>query len=204
MRKFTEYIGSQFGNPRGIVGKICCFIMNRINNEMYKNVILEVQKKKDLCILDIGYGNGYLIEEMFKNTHSRIYGIDISNDMLKLASDRNKEGVQAGEITLSLGNCCNLNFNNNTFEIVTSVNTIYFWQDTLKGLTEIHRVLKEGGAFYNAVYSKEWLQRLSYTRKGFKFFEKEDYMKLGKQAGFSEILIKEIINGRGYFIEFKK
>ena len=204
MRKFTEYIGSQFGNPRGIVGKICCFIMNRINNAMYRNVVLEVQNKKDLCILDIGYGNGYLIEQMFKNTHSRIYGIDISSDMLKVASDRNKKGVQAGEITLSLGNCCNLNFNNNTFEIVTSVNTIYFWQDTLKGLTEIHRVLKEGGAFYNAVYSKEWLQRLSYTRKGFKFFEKEDYMKLGKQAGFSEILIKEIINGRGYFIEFKK
>lgn len=204
MRKFTEYIGSQFGNPRGIVGKICCFIMNRINNAMYRNVVLEVQNKKDLCILDIGYGNGYLVEQMFKNTHSRIYGIDISSDMLKAASDRNKEGVQAGEITLSLGDCCNLNFSNNTFDIVTSVNTIYFWQDTLKGLTEIYRVLKEGGNFYNTVYSKEWLQRLSYTRKGFKLFKKEDYIKLGKQAGFSEVLIKEIINGRGYFIEFKK
>ena len=35
MSKFTDYIGSQFGNPRGIIGKICCIIMNIINNEKH-------------------------------------------------------------------------------------------------------------------------------------------------------------------------
>ena len=39
MSKFTEYIGSQFGNPRGFVGKVCCLIMNIINKAMYKNTV---------------------------------------------------------------------------------------------------------------------------------------------------------------------
>lgn len=36
MGNFSEYIGSQFGNPRGIIGKCCCLIMNMINRAMYK------------------------------------------------------------------------------------------------------------------------------------------------------------------------
>ena len=36
MSKFTEYIGSQFGNPHGFVGRICCVIMNVIMD--YKNM----------------------------------------------------------------------------------------------------------------------------------------------------------------------
>lgn len=39
MSKFTEYIGGQFGNPHGFVGKICCLIMNTINRAMYKKTV---------------------------------------------------------------------------------------------------------------------------------------------------------------------
>ena len=39
MSKFAEYIGSQFGNPHGFVGRICCVIMNVINKSMYKKTV---------------------------------------------------------------------------------------------------------------------------------------------------------------------
>jgi ubiquinone/menaquinone biosynthesis C-methylase UbiE len=58
------------------------------------------------------------------------------------------------------------------FDAVTSVNTIYFWSDTIKGLSEIKRVLKGNGIFVCAVYSQEWLKRVSYTKKVVKFFSK--------------------------------
>lgn len=50
MSKFTEYIGEQFGNPHGFVGKVCCVIMNVINKAMYRKTIslLEV-KAEDMC-----------------------------------------------------------------------------------------------------------------------------------------------------------
>lgn len=53
------------------------------------------------------------------------------------------------------------------FAAVTSINTVYFWNNTVKGLSEIRRVLKLGATFYNVVYTKEWLDKLFYTKKGF-------------------------------------
>ena len=45
MGKISEYIGSQCGNPRGFVGKVCCLIMNIINNSMYRMVISAMHRK---------------------------------------------------------------------------------------------------------------------------------------------------------------
>lgn len=133
-----------------------------------------------------------------------IKGIDISEDMIASAVKRNKKAVEQGRVVLSLGDCCNLDFQTEMFDAVTSVNTIYFWSDTVKGLTEINRVLKDRGIFVSAVYSQEWLKKLSYTKKGFKFFSKKDYISDGKKAGFSEVIIEEIVNGKSYIIKYIK
>jgi 2-polyprenyl-3-methyl-5-hydroxy-6-metoxy-1,4-benzoquinol methylase len=58
--KVTEYIGSQFGNPRGLAGKICCVIMNMFNKKLYGKVADTVLKHSGKNILDVGVGNGYL------------------------------------------------------------------------------------------------------------------------------------------------
>lgn len=201
---FTEYIGSQFGNPRGIMGKICCAIMNVINRKMYIKVSDSILENSCKDILDIGFGNGYLEKRISKQSGVIINGIDISKDMLKIAAKRNKKAVEQGRVTLSLGDCCNLEFQNGMFDAVTSVNTIYFWPDTVKGLSEIKRVLKDNGIFVNAVYSQEWLKRMSYTKKGFNFFSKEDYISDGKKAGFSKVIIEEAVNGKSYLIKYIK
>lgn len=65
--KLTEYIGSQFRNPQGIIGKICCVIMNVINQKMYTKVSDMVLKNFCIDILDVGFGNGYL-EKNFLST----------------------------------------------------------------------------------------------------------------------------------------
>ena len=202
--KLIEYIGSQFGNPKGIIGKICCVIMNAINQKMYIEVSDMVLKNFCIDILDVGFGNGYLEKILTKHPGVMMKGIDISEDMIVSATKRNKKAVEQGRVVLSLGDCCNLDFPTEMFDAVTSVNTIYFWSDTVKGLTEINRVLKDKGIFVSAVYSQEWLKKLSYTKKGFKFFSKIDYISDGKKAGFSEVIIEEIVNGKSYIIKYIK
>lgn len=204
MSKFTQYIGSQFGNPRGLVGKICCLIMNTINKAMYKNIVNYLEANSNSNILDIGYGNGYLLEKICRKTRAVLFGIDISEDMKLLATKRNKKAVREGKLILSIGDCCKLDFADSFFDVITSVNTIYFWTDTNKAMDEIYRTLKNGGIFYNAVYSKEWLNKLSYTKTGFKMYEKEDYIEMGKTAGFSDVVIKDIVNGKSYLVEYHK
>lgn len=178
--------------------------MNRANNFMYKGIIKEIQPKDDSVILDIGFGNGFLEELIYKRTHCNIYGIEISEDMLKAAISRNKAGVNEGNINLSIGDCCNLSFENDKFDTITTMNTIYFWNDTLKGLKEIHRTLKDGGVFCNAVFSKEFLKKVFYTKNTFKFFEEEDYINLGKQAGFKDIKIERLEKDYCYLVIYEK
>ena len=204
MSKFTEYIGSQFGNPRGIIGKCCCLLMNSINRSMYRSVATSFTLNEKYKVLDIGYGNGYLIEQIYKKYKPDIFGIDISEDMMKIATKRNHKAVENGKIKLRVGDCCELDFENNKFNVVTSINTIYFWNDTLKGLYEIYRILKKDGVFYNVVYSKEWLEKLSYTEKGFKLFNKDEFVALGEKVGFSNISIKQISKGKSYIVQYRK
>lgn len=204
MSKFTEYIGSQFGNPRGFAGKICCVIMNIINKAMYKNTVSLMEISSDGNLLDIGYGNGYLHECVYKKTKANLYGIDISEDMKIQATKRNKTAMNDGKLFLDIGDCCNLKYENDFFEVVTSINTVYFWQDTVKGLSEIHRTLKAGGSFYNVVYTKEWLDKLSYTEKGFKKFGPEELLAFGRTAGFENIQVKDIVKGRSFVVIYTK
>lgn len=204
MGKILEYFGSQCGNPRGIVGNIMTWGMNRVNKAMYRAIVNSVQLDFNKEILDVGYGNGYLIKLLYNRAKCKIYGIDISGDMLEQASKKNKQGIDEGRIRLSIGDCCNLKFEDESFDVVTTMNTIYFWEDTLKGMQEIHRVLKKGGTFINAVFTKESLEKVAYTRNGFKFFEKEDYINLGNQAGFRNVEFKELQNGSSFLVIYSK
>lgn len=202
MSRLSKYIGSQFGNPRGFIGKICCLAMNIINRKMYHSIANKLTDEK--IILDIGYGNGYLISKIYKRTKAKIYGIDISLDMLKTATKRNQKGIEKGDIKLAVGDCCSLEFDDKLFDVVSTVNTIYFWSNTIKGLTEIFRVLKNNGVFYNAVYTKRWMTRTAYTKEGFKLFEKEEYIQMAKSIGFSSVEIIDIVEGTNFLIICKK
>ncbi len=182
MSKFSEYIGSQLGNPRGLIGKICCIGMNIINRPMYRNTVAQMNLNKCDKILDIGYGNGFLLREIYKNNQVDMYGIDISEDMKKTASKRNKRALKNGQLFLEVGDCCDLPYEDDMFSAVLSINTIYFWSDTAKGLLEIRRVLKKGNSFYNLIYTKEWFGESSFTDKGFKKFDADELVELGKDA----------------------
>ena len=204
MNKFNKMIGQQFGNPKGVMGRICCKIMNLINKKMYKSVVSEITADATSNILDVGYGNGYLLKRLYKKFKCNFAGIEVSQGAEKLARKRNKKAIKAGKMQLISADCCNMPFNAEEFDFVSTVNTIYFWEDTEKGLSEIHRVLKEGGVFYNAVYSKKWLQKLPYTKEGFKFFDKDDYSWLGKKSGFKEVKIMDIKKNKNFLVVFIK
>ncbi len=93
-----------------------------------------------------------------------MYGIDISEDMKKNASKQNRKALEYNHLFLEIGDCCNLPYEDNMFSRVLSINTIYFWNDAVKGLSEIRQVLKHGKSFYNVLYTneKQGLKRWKY------------------------------------------
>lgn len=204
MSKFSEYIGSQFSNPRGLAGILSCLGMNVINRAMYQKAASLLEISRGAKVLDIGYGNGYLLKYIDKIYKPELYGIDRSEDMQNLAIKKNKSAQGDGRLHLCVGDCCDLPYEEESFAAVTSVNTVYFWKDTRKGLLEIKRCLKPGGCFYNVLYTKEWLDKLSYTEKGFEKFEAPQLVQLGYEAGFHDVQVQEIKRGKSFVLIYKK
>ena len=203
MSRFSDYLASQCGNPRGAIGKIMTWGMNRVNGFMYNGIVNNLDLSENTKVLDIGFGNGYLEKLIYRKSKCSVYGIDISEDMVRIAVEVNRQGVENGDIHLSVGDCCDLEFEDNYFDIVTTMNTIYFWNDTVQGLREIYRVLNEKGAFYNAVLTKEGLDKMFYTKNGFKKFEKKEYAQMGRQVGFRKISYKQL-GKHGLLIKYEK
>lgn len=204
MSKLGDYLASQCVNPRGVIGKIMTLAMNRANNVMYKGIVAKMKPQGSEKVLDIGFGNGYLEKLIYRQAQCQIEGIDISEDMVIAAAKNNKEAVSKGKVHFAVGDCCNLVFDDASFDVVVTMNTIYFWEDTIKGLKEIYRVLKDDGVFYNAVLTKESLDKVFYTKNGFNKFDAEEYIQMGKEAGFDEISITPLGHKYGIPIEYKK
>ncbi len=64
--------------------------------------------------------------------------------------------------------------------------------------------MKDGAVFYNAVYTREWMDSRSYTERGFKKFEPVELIVLGREAGFEKILVHEIVHRKSFVVEYRK
>ncbi len=90
-------------------------------------------------ILDIGCGKGFMIYDFLQHNDKYIVkGIDISNYAIENSMPEVKE-------KLEVGNAKKLNFEDNSFDLVISINTIHNLEkeDCAKSLREIERVSKK-------------------------------------------------------------
>jgi len=200
----TEYIAKQFSKPTGFFGNISTFLMNNMNKVQYDSVINNINCIAQDRILDIGFGNGYLINLLAKKNKSDFYGIEISEDMINVASKRNSRYIENNKMHLLSGSADNMPFKEDFFDKIYTVNTIYFWPDLDKGLQEVKRVLKKDGIFINAIYSKEWLNKLKYTEYGFSKYTPDEFKQAINRNGLEVIKVIETKKDTSYCIISKK
>jgi ubiquinone/menaquinone biosynthesis C-methylase UbiE len=92
-------------------------------------------------LLDIGTGPGRLLLEVYRlNPGLQLYGLDISQAMIELAR-KNLAGVTAD---LKVANVCTMGYEGNFFDAVVCTGSFYLWDQPVKGLEEIQRILKPG------------------------------------------------------------
>jgi ubiquinone/menaquinone biosynthesis C-methylase UbiE len=94
-------------------------------------------------ILDLGSGTGYLSIEIAKEAPSlRVYGIDLSRRMVKIAR-RHARGVDNARFVF--GNAARLPFKDNSIDLVISTGASHHWRMPRLVFEECYRVLKPGG-----------------------------------------------------------
>jgi ubiquinone/menaquinone biosynthesis C-methylase UbiE len=198
-----KYIGEQFHKPTGWGGKLMTFVMNRQNDGQYRAAEAALDLQETDTVLDIGFGNGYLLHRLAENHNCRFYGIDISEDMLHAASKRCRRFVADGRMTLSLGDALRSRLPDSFFDKAYTVNTVYFWGNLTAGFTEIRRILKPGGVFINAVYTKEFLDTLPVTKQGYAKHSIKHLVEAGEAASFT-VSPQVIAEGKAYCIVYQK
>ena len=103
---------------------------------MAKNIIRHFKLKKGDKVLDVGCAKGYLVRDLLEQGIDA-YGIDISRYALKKADRIVKK-------RLKYGNAMKINYKNNFFDAVISINSIHNLkkENCIKALKEIKRVSK--------------------------------------------------------------
>ena len=80
-------------------------------------------------------------------TEGRVYGIDHSEASIAMARKANKQWIEMGRVDIRQGSVSQLPFSDEMFDLITAVETHYFWPDLLADMREMLRVLKPGGSF---------------------------------------------------------
>ena len=131
-----------------------------------------------------------------KATEGKVYGIDHSEDMVKLAQDINKDLIETGQVSICQGSVSSLTFMDDMFDMVTAVETYYFWPDIINDLKEVLRVIKPGGGLVlvNETYKhKDFEQRNSRISKllDIRYNSPEEFKEFLAEAGYISINITE-------------
>jgi ubiquinone/menaquinone biosynthesis C-methylase UbiE len=141
-----NYIESQFGNPRGLIGHLAGIIMayeNRSRN-LWTLSLLEIGPADQ--VLEIGFGPGWAIHQASRMAvNGLVAGVDRSRTMLAQANFRNRSGIKSGRVDLRLGTAASIPFEDEEFDKAYAVNSFHEWGEALPGLMEARRVLKPGG-----------------------------------------------------------
>lgn len=97
-------------------------------------------------LADIGCGPGHLaILIAQKHRDLQVLGIDTSGEMIHTASSITSSLGLSERVTFRKGDVTNLPLSNDTLDFAVSTMSLHHWSDPDRGLSEIHRVLKNGG-----------------------------------------------------------
>lgn len=148
MKRIKEAINRQYGKPRGLLGMYIGEKMIRQHKPETLWTMELLQLSRSEKVLELGCGAGYAMKLILDQTLAeQAVGLDLSAALIRSAALRNKNALTGGRAELVQANVNRLPFQEDHFEKVFSIHSVYFWDDLSKTLSEIHRVLKPGGYF---------------------------------------------------------
>ena len=138
-------------------------------------------------MLDIGCGGGATLKRLLKRSPGgKVFGIDISGESVSKAKNVNKR-LLGSQVFVEQGSADNLPWGDQTFDVVTAVETVYFWPDLPKCFQEVKRVLKHGGQFAIMLEVIEGDSVWTNVVEGMTVYSPEQLKDMLEQAGFSDV-----------------
>lgn len=184
------------GNPKGKLGEELINDMNVNHENLAQWGVSHLDISKQSIILDIGCGGGVNVKRFLEMTENNVYGIDYSSVSVKKSIELNIEEIENKRCEIRQESVSQMSFDDNTFDIITAFETVYFWPDFSNDLNEVNRILKDDGIFMicneaipkeNDERQKEFIELLNCS-----IYSKNELVSYLNNAGFSNI--KTVIN----------
>lgn len=186
--KILQLLANQLSNPRGMIGSAILGPMwNRRNAALNDFTLAQLNPHENERVLEVGFGGGYLLGRLLSVvTKGWVVGVDVSRAMALNGQVNFHEAICKRQLALCLGRAEALPFADEQFTSVCSVNSIFYWDEALRGLVEIFRVLRSPGKLVLTFTAKKDLEKKWFIPYGVKPYSGEELKAMLETAGFSQ------------------
>ncbi len=173
-------------HPKGRMGRAMLKFMNLCHAPLTNWGLNLVGIQDDWTMLDIGCGGGATLRRLLKRSkNSIVYGIDISEESVVKAIKVNADVIDK-QVFVQQGSAAELPYEDRKFDLVTAVETVYFWPNLSRCLQEVHRVLKPSGRFAIMVEVIDTNSKWTSVVDGMTAYTPEQLKALLDDAGFTQ------------------
>ena len=187
----------QCRKPTGWLGRLFLWIMNSGHSKLTEWGLQQISLGKRDTVLDVGCGGGVTVRKLATlAAEGKVYGIDHSEHSVAVARRTNRQGIAEGRVEIRQASVSGLPFSDGLLDLVTAVETHYFWPDLPADMREVLRVLKPGGTLvimaeaYKGGEHDERLQRVAELTK-MVFLTADEHRELFSNAGYSDVRVME-------------
>ncbi|WP_458455147.1 class I SAM-dependent methyltransferase [Methanobrevibacter sp.] len=142
----TEKI-TQCMKPHGEEGFETIENMNENHKEISEYAFECIKVGENDSILDIGCGGGVNIEKFLKLTSGNVDGLDYSEVSVISSIKQNQNAINNKRCHIIQADVSSMPIDDESYDLVTAFETIYFWPDIKETFKEVFRIIKPGGQF---------------------------------------------------------
>ena len=177
---------TQCAHPQGRMGQAMLKFMNLCHAPLTNWGLSLVDIQSGWTMLDIGCGGGATLKRLLKRSQgAKVYGIDISEDSVAKAIKVNADVIDK-QVFVQQGSAAELPYEDGTFNLVTAVETVYFWPNLPNCLLEVRRVLKPEGHFVIMVEVVDTDSNWTNVVEGMTAYTPEQLKQFLDDAGFTQ------------------
>jgi ubiquinone/menaquinone biosynthesis C-methylase UbiE len=189
---------SQCQKPRGWLGRFVLWRMNSGHSRLTDWGLAHVSVDKLDTIFDVGCGGGRTVNKLAAATQGKVYGVDYSEESAAASKRTNARWIEMGRVEILNGSVSHLPLQDGMCDLVTAVETHFWWPNLPSDMREVFRVLKPGGKLiviaevYKGANTRiAKLAEQFAPRTGMTLLNVDEHRELFASAGYSDVHVIE-------------
>ncbi len=176
--------------------------MNSSHSKLTNWGLKHISIESRYTILDVGCGGGRTVNKLAAiATRGKVYGVDYSEESVAASKKTNAQWIDLGRVEVRHGSVSQLPFPDGMFDLLTAVETHFWWPNLPGDMREVFRVLKPGGTliliaevYKGAITRVSKLAEKYAALTGMTLLSVDEHRELFTNAGYSNV---QVIEERG-------